>query len=100
MAIKRYKRLQTGPKIQFGGVQKGFSKRGYQSRIEENVKKLPQSSIAITIVKKRKKTLFYFLKSSKNLLSSSLNLFYRANRQKLPEKAEKIVSDIDSRLKC
>lgn len=49
--MKKYKRVQTGPKSQLGGAKKGLFKAAYQVGIAEIVKgvpKKPTSSHTIT----------------------------------------------------
>jgi len=41
MPIKKYKKVQAGPKSQLGGVKNGFFKLAYQVGIEEKVKREP-----------------------------------------------------------
>src|SRR4030042_1963261 len=72
--IKRYKRIQTGAKIQFGGLNEGFSKKAYQLPMAGVVKKEPikpaASQIKMLIINL---AMFFIFGSQQICLRSLLN---------------------------
>lgn len=76
--IKIYKTVHTGPKIQFGGLKKGFSKTSYHVFIEFMVKKDDEKPInsGIKIETKSCKNVFIFdLLKKLNNCSKYFNLY-------------------------
>lgn len=74
MAIDAYRKVQTGPNNQPGGVQEGLFSKGYQSWTESSVNIEPRASLMKQIVRNAARTHHSFV--IKDIRYFSLNLGY------------------------